>query len=66
MRSWSDTTTLDACAGDDTADDARWRERMADALRPCPLPRPCPDCDGRALGADAHPCGPCGGVGVVL
>lgn len=63
MRGWSDTASLDAEA---EADEARWRERMADALRPQPIARVCPDCQGRALGADAHPCGVCGGVGVVL
>lgn len=63
-RLWSDDAALDAAAH---ADDARWRERMAASRLPAPpAPRVCRACGGRALGDDAGPCRPCGGVGWVM
>ena len=45
--------------------DEAWDLRMAEALAPLPpAPRPCPTCEGRALGDGALPCVPCHGLGV--
>ena len=45
--------------------DEAWDLRMAEALAPLPpAPRPCPTCEGRALGPEALPCVPCRGLGV--
>lgn len=47
--------------------DADWERRMAEASwTPPPPPPPCRACKGRALGPDALPCVPCGGLGVAL